>query len=115
MVRIRSPGCRPARSAGLSGTTSRTHPYIFGIGLFPWEDADVDLCSDAKCSIAIQHSQGVLTKPFGNSAAHWGLSEHTCPQDGVLQGATSLSLSNNLSFILIAANHQSHDLFCHRY
>src|SRR6266852_8951352 len=109
MVRIRSPGCRPARSAGLSGTTSRTHPYIFGIGLFPL------LYSNAKCSIATQHSQGVLTKPFGNSAAHWGLSEHTCPQDGVLQGATSLSLSNNLSLILIVANHQSHDLFCHRY
>src|SRR6266436_9400393 len=35
MVRMRSPGCRPARSAGLSGTTSRTHPYSFGIGLFP--------------------------------------------------------------------------------
>src|SRR2546429_6881231 len=33
IVRIRSPGCRPARSAGLSGTTSRTHPYIFGINL----------------------------------------------------------------------------------
>src|SRR6266550_1748556 len=33
IVRIRSPGCRPAWSAGLSGTTSRTHPYIFGITL----------------------------------------------------------------------------------
>src|SRR6266516_6330998 len=34
MVRIRSPGCIPARSAGPSGTTSRTHPYIFGMNLF---------------------------------------------------------------------------------
>src|SRR5260370_41329416 len=35
MVRIKSPGCNPALSAGLSGITSRTHPYIFGIGLVP--------------------------------------------------------------------------------
>src|SRR5260370_38854907 len=35
MVRIKSPGCSPALSAGLSGITSRTHPYIFGIGLVP--------------------------------------------------------------------------------
>src|SRR6266516_7895261 len=32
IVRTRSPGCKPALSAGLSSTTSRTHPYIVGIG-----------------------------------------------------------------------------------